>query len=73
MAKLGLTVADQLTDLLAELELTPVSADGKTTAPASAALWQQGHMLALLYLDTIAAREAAGLCRGMALGAVPTG
>ena len=72
MAKLGLTAADQLTNLLAELELTPFSADAKRTSPANAALWQQGHMLALLYLDTSAAREAARLCRGLASGAIFT-
>lgn len=73
LAKLGLTVADQLSNLLAELELTPFSADGRKTAPATAALWQQGHMLAVLYLDTVAAHEAAGLCRGLGSGAVTTG
>ncbi len=72
MAKLGLTAADQITSLLAELELTPFSADGKKASPANAALWQQGPRLALLYLDSVAAREAAALCRGLASGALTT-
>ena len=70
MAKLGLIAADQLSNLMAELELTPFSADGKKTSPANAAVWQQGHMLALLHLDTAAALGAAGLCRGQSSGAV---
>ena len=72
MAKLGLTAADQITSLLAELELSPLSADGKKTSPANAALWQQGHRLALLYFDAAAAREAAALCKGLASGALTT-
>ncbi len=71
-AKLGLTATDQITSLLAELELTPISPDGKKTSSANAALWQQGHRLTLLYFDATAAREAAALCKEMASGELTT-
>ena len=63
MAKLGVTHADHVPSLLAELELSPLTADGKKAAAAMASMWQQGNVLALLYLDTMAASKAADLCK----------
>ena len=63
MAKLGITHADHVPSLLAELELSPLTADGKKAAAAMASMWQQGNILALLYLDTMAASKAADLCK----------
>ena len=63
VAKLGITHADHVPSLLAELELSPLTADGKKAATAMASMWQQGNVLALLYLDTMAASTAADLCK----------
>lgn len=63
MAKLGITHADHVPSLLAELELSPLTADGKKAAAAMASTWQQGNVLAVLYLDTMAASKAADLCK----------
>ena len=70
MGKLGLAGADDLPGLLAELELeqTPCAADGKRGSPSKAALWRQGPILELLYLDALAAREAAFRCSDSASG-----
>ena len=68
MGKLGLAGADDLPGLLAELEMTPCAADGKRGSPGKAALWRQGPILELLYLDALAAREAAFRCSDSASG-----
>ena len=68
MGKLCLTAADHLAGLLSELELQPITAAGKTASPAKAVMWRQGHVLALLYLDTMAAQQAAEACRREATG-----
>ena len=68
MGKLCLTAADHLAGLLSELELQPMTAEGKRASPAKAVMWRQGHVLALLYLDTMAAQEAAEACRREATG-----
>ena len=68
MGKLCLTAADHLAGLLSELELQPITAAGKGASPAKAVMWRQGHVLALLYLDTMAAQQAAEACRREATG-----
>ena len=69
MSKLRLSAADNLPGLLKELNLEPSSTQSKKASPAKAAIWQQGHVLALLYLDTMAALEAAMRCRTVVPGA----
>ena len=66
--KVRVTAADHVPALLAELELTPFSAENKRTSAGKAVVWQQSQALALLHLDTRAATEAVRLCSKDALG-----
>ena len=66
--KVRVTAADHVPALLAELELTPLSAENKRTSLGKAVVWQQSQALALLHLDTRAATEAVELCRKDAPG-----